>query len=221
MGLAPKRDLETTKQGAHETFSAYITRWRQKASRMTDRPNEEDQIQLVVKNLLPVYHKHLFAHYFPNFKALIGAGTQVEDAINDGTIKTEEVRSCRTNFVGKNNAEVNAITQPIQPFYLNDVNPPRQFTDLFMPLERVLEKLISRDLLKPLDPRPPPNPYPRTTTRMSTVSTTNPKAMPPTVVFAFATKSKTMTSKSSHPQPVQMSPVILSHLTTTHPLLTT
>lgn len=116
---------------------------------------------MVVKNLLPVYHKHLFAHYFPNFKALIGANTQVEDAINDGTIKTEEVRSRKTNFTGKNHAEVNTITQPIQPFYLNDINPPRQFTDLFMPLKKVLEKLISRDLLKPFDPRPPPNPLPK------------------------------------------------------------
>jgi len=157
-----RRDLETTKQGANETFSAFITRWRQKASKMADRPNEEDQIQLVVKNLLPVYHKHLFAHYFPNFKALIGAGTQVEDAIADGLIKTEEVQSSRRpNFAGKNNAEVNAIAQPIQLISLNDTNPPRQFTELHMPLEKVLEKLKSRGLLKPLDPRPPPNPLPK------------------------------------------------------------
>lgn len=30
-----------------------------------------------------------------------------------------------------------------------------------MPLERVFEKLRSHDLLKPLDPRPPPNPLPK------------------------------------------------------------
>ena len=129
---------------------------------MTDRPNEEDQIQLVVKNLLPVYHKHLFAHYFPNFKALVGAGTQVEDAIADGTIKTEEIqRSRRTNFGGKTSAEVNTITQPARPFSLNGSTSPGQFTELYMPLERIFEKLRSRDLLKPLDPRPPLNPLPK------------------------------------------------------------
>jgi len=157
-----RRDLETTKQGVNKTFSTFIIRWRQKASKMTDRRNKEDQIQLVVKNLLPIYHKHLFAHYFPNFKALVGAGTKVEDAIADGTIKTKEIqRSRRTNFGEKTSAEVNTITQPAHPFSLNDSTSPCQFTELYMPLERVFEKLRSRDLLKPLDPRPPPNPLPK------------------------------------------------------------
>ena len=38
---------------------------------------EEEQLTMVVKNLLPIYHKYLFAQYFPNFKALIAAGTQI------------------------------------------------------------------------------------------------------------------------------------------------
>ena len=45
---------------------------------------------MVVKNLLPVYHKYLFAQYFLNFKVLIVAGTQIEDAINNGTIKNDD-----------------------------------------------------------------------------------------------------------------------------------
>ena len=46
------RDLETTKQGAGETFSKFITRWKGKASRMVNRPNEKDQINMIIKNLL-------------------------------------------------------------------------------------------------------------------------------------------------------------------------
>ena len=38
---------------------------------MINRPNEEEQLIMVVKNLLPIYHKYLFAQYFPYFKALI------------------------------------------------------------------------------------------------------------------------------------------------------
>ena len=57
---------------------------------MIARPSEEEQIQMVVKNLLPIFHKHLFAQYFPNFKALVIAGTQVEDAINNVMLKKEE-----------------------------------------------------------------------------------------------------------------------------------
>lgn len=53
---------------------------------MTVRPNEEEQLNMIVKNLLPTYNKYLFARYFPNFKTLIAAGTQIEDAINNSGI---------------------------------------------------------------------------------------------------------------------------------------
>ena len=36
------RDLETTKQGVKETFSKYMTRWKGKASKMVNKPNEKD-----------------------------------------------------------------------------------------------------------------------------------------------------------------------------------
>ena len=40
------RDLETTKQGVGETFSKYMTRWKGKASKMVNRTNEKDQINM-------------------------------------------------------------------------------------------------------------------------------------------------------------------------------
>ena len=68
---------------------------------MMSRSSEEEQLAMVVKNLFPLYHKYLFAQYFPNFKALIVAGTQIEDAINNGTIKTDDLPRFRKN-VGSN-----------------------------------------------------------------------------------------------------------------------
>ena len=62
---------------------------------MLNRPNEKERLTMVVKNLLPIYHKYLFAQYFPNFKALTAAGTQIEDAVNNGTIKNEEALGLR------------------------------------------------------------------------------------------------------------------------------
>ena len=88
-----RRDLETTKQGPKESFSSFITKWRAKAPQMIMRSSEEEQLQMVVKNLIPIYHEHLFAQYFPNFKALIIVGTQVEDAINNGMIRGEDLVS--------------------------------------------------------------------------------------------------------------------------------
>ena len=49
-------------------------------------------------NFLPIYNKYLFAQYFPNFKALIAARTQIEDAINNGTIKTDDLPRFRKNL---------------------------------------------------------------------------------------------------------------------------
>ena len=42
------RYLETTKQGVGETFSEYMTRWKGKASRMVNMPNEKDQINMII-----------------------------------------------------------------------------------------------------------------------------------------------------------------------------
>ena len=74
-------------------------------------PNEEEQLTMVVKNLLPVNHKYLFAQNFPNFKALIVAGTQIEDAINNGTIKNEDAPKFKRNFgpSSSKNVEVSNI----------------------------------------------------------------------------------------------------------------
>ena len=65
---------------------------------MMNRPSEEEQLTMVVKNLLPVYHKYLFAQYFPNFKVLITTGTQIEDAKNNGTIKNKDPPRFKKNL---------------------------------------------------------------------------------------------------------------------------
>ena len=68
-----RRDLETTKQDPKESFSTFITKWKSKATQMINKPKEKEQLTMVVKNLLPICHKYLFAQYFPNFKALTAA----------------------------------------------------------------------------------------------------------------------------------------------------
>ena len=63
-----RRDLETTKQEPKESFSTFIAKWRSKATQMMHKPNKEEQLTMVVKNLLLTCHKYLFAQYFPNLK---------------------------------------------------------------------------------------------------------------------------------------------------------
>ena len=49
------KDLETTKQRGGETFSEYLVRWREKASRMINFLGEKDQVNIMMKGLLPIY----------------------------------------------------------------------------------------------------------------------------------------------------------------------
>ena len=135
-----------------------------------NRTNEKEQLTMVVKNLLPIYHKYLFGQYFPNFKALIAAGTQIEDAINNGTIKNEDAPKFKRNFEPSSSkvAKVSNIYkidpyQLIAPVQISQGLPPRprrEFHELYMPTSQVFEKLKEKGLLKPLDPKPIPNPLP-------------------------------------------------------------
>lgn len=50
---------------------------------MTNKLDQEEKIKLAMKNLVLLYHSHLFVLYFAIFKALIKVGAQVEYAINN------------------------------------------------------------------------------------------------------------------------------------------
>ena len=78
------RDLENTKQGFNETFSEYMMRWKNKVSRMVNRPNEKDKINMIIKNLLPAYNNRLLSSPINSFVELCDCGTRIEDAINIG-----------------------------------------------------------------------------------------------------------------------------------------
>ena len=84
------RDLETTKQGVGEIFSEYMTRWKTKASRLVNRPNEKDQINMIIKNLLPAYNNRLLSSLISSFGELCDCGTRIEDALNNGQLEKRE-----------------------------------------------------------------------------------------------------------------------------------
>ena len=100
---------------------------------MITRPNEEEQIQMVVKNLLPIFHKHLFAQYFLNFKALVIIGTQVEDAINNGMLKNEEGFIFKKVATHTTNEEAINVVVPQTSSTINS-RPRRKFNELHMPM---------------------------------------------------------------------------------------
>ena len=103
---------------------------------------------------------------------MIATRTQIEDAINNGTIKNDDPLRFKKNL-GSNSkaAEVSNIHKndpyqpiaPIAPMHISQgppQRPRREFLELYMPMSQVFEKLKAKGLLKPLDPRPIPNPLP-------------------------------------------------------------
>ena len=155
--------METTKQEPKESFFSFITKWRSKVAQIMNRLSEEEQLTMVVKNLLHVYHKYFFAQYFPNFKALIASRTQIKDAINNGTIKNEDPSRFKMNLGSSSKtAEVPNIykNDPYQLIAPIAPVPILHGHELYMPVSKVFEKLKAKGLLKPLDPRPIPNTLP-------------------------------------------------------------
>ena len=84
------RHLQTTKQDAEETFSEYMTRWKTKASRMVNWPNEKDQIKMIIKNLFLVYNSRFLSSSISSFGELCDCGTRIEDVLNNGQLEKGE-----------------------------------------------------------------------------------------------------------------------------------
>ena len=61
-----------------------MKRWKGKASKMVNRPNEKDQIYIIIKNLLPTYNSRLLSLPISSFGELCDRRTRIEDAINNG-----------------------------------------------------------------------------------------------------------------------------------------
>ncbi|XP_030942259.1 uncharacterized protein LOC115967323 [Quercus lobata] len=113
------RDLETTKQGVGETFSEYMTKWRGKASRMVNRPNEKDQINMIIKNFIPAYNSRLLSSPISSFGELCDCRTRIEDAINNGQLEKGE---CKPPIKKTYGVEVTNFEAP-NPVYVSAIIP--------------------------------------------------------------------------------------------------
>ena len=106
---------------------------------------------------------------FQILKLFIAAGIEIDDAINNGTIKNEDAPKFKRNFgpSSSKTVEVSNIykTDPYQliaPVQISQGPPPRprrEFHEIYMPMSEMFEKLKAKGLLKPLDQKPIPNPY--------------------------------------------------------------
>ena len=83
-------DLEMTRQIDNETFSEFLVRWRAKASKMINKLDEKDQVNIVMKGLLPIYYNRMFASPIMDFEQLCNSGMRIEDAIDNVQLDKRE-----------------------------------------------------------------------------------------------------------------------------------
>ena len=161
------RDLETTKHDVGETFSEYMTRWMTKASRMVNRPNEKEQINMMIKNLLLVYNSRHLSSLNSSFGELCYCGTRIENALNNGQLEKGESKppTKKTYGGGTTSKAPNLIIVSIiipQQTLAYPKKAHREFSNLGMTLTQAYENLSFKGFIKPLDPTLMPNPIPPT-----------------------------------------------------------
>ncbi|RVW67952.1 hypothetical protein CK203_064371 [Vitis vinifera] len=141
-----RRELEATRQRPEESISSFVTRWRAKVAGMVDRPKEQDQIDMVLRNLQPRFARRLVGIPFQDLRSLVQATFSVEEAIARG-LWTDTTLS----------PDKPLLHPPPRPYAQR---PARQFTPLGMTLTRAFEKLRDAGVIVPLAPRPLPHHVP-------------------------------------------------------------
>ena len=77
-----RRELESLRQGSDESVSSFISRWREKAAEMIERPTERDQMSMFLRSLHPRFARHLTGVPFQDFRSLVQALFDVDDGIS-------------------------------------------------------------------------------------------------------------------------------------------
>ncbi|RVW85543.1 hypothetical protein CK203_044082 [Vitis vinifera] len=79
-----RRELESLRQGSDESVSSFISRWREKAVEMIERPTERDQMGMFLRSLHPRFARHLTGVPFQDFRSLVQALLDVDDGLSRG-----------------------------------------------------------------------------------------------------------------------------------------
>ena len=96
-----------------------MTRWKGKTSRMVNSPNEKDQINMIIKNLLLAYNSRILSSPISSFGELCDCGTWIEDAINNGQVeKGESELSIKKTYGGGE-----TTSKAPNPMNVNDIIP--------------------------------------------------------------------------------------------------
>ncbi|XP_077250561.1 uncharacterized protein LOC143889991 [Tasmannia lanceolata] len=163
-----RRDLKMLKQQIHEPFSTFVKKWRRKAAQMTNRPSEEDQLSIIVKNLSSPYAQYMATQYYPDFKHFIHTGNMTEDALAQGVVLKHYVNlkeGKRTITAPKEVNQLGTSRPPPRNIVMGGEKPiqrpKKEFTLLPYTPSSIMRNLVRDGVIELLPPRPPPDPLPR------------------------------------------------------------
>ena len=124
-----QRELEALRQRPDETFTSFISCWREKILQIIDRPSERNQITMFVRSLQPRFARHLIGSRHTDFGTLLQALYNIEEGISRGLW----VESSLTDPKGKRplggpRSDVGAIStyRPRPPRYQQPHQQPYQ-----------------------------------------------------------------------------------------------
>ncbi|KAJ9672970.1 hypothetical protein PVL29_026298 [Vitis rotundifolia] len=193
-----KRELEATRQTPDESISSFVSHWRAKVAGMIDRLKEQDQIDIVLRNLQPRFARCLVGVPFQDLKSLVHAAFSVEEAIARGlwTDTTPSPDSKGKKPIGPftRSGEVSAISyQHQRPAHHSSYRPPTVRAHLSHPQYQATT-------------HPPPRPYAQRPARQFT-----PLGMTLTRAFEKLRDAGLIVPLAPHPLPPSVPPHFRSH----------
>ncbi|KAL6322025.1 hypothetical protein AAG906_003167 [Vitis piasezkii] len=124
-----RREFEATRQRPNESISSFVSRYRAKVVGMIDRSKEQDQIDMVLRNLQPRFARRLVGIPFQDLKSLVHATFSVEEAIARGlwtdTTSSPNSKGKRLIRSSRRSGKAGAISyQHQRPAHHSSYRPP-------------------------------------------------------------------------------------------------
>ena len=147
------RELELTKQNSNEDFVTLLNRWREKATQITNRPSQEDQVRLVICNLQSMYGDHIKFQPIESFTKLYKVGLLIREEVYANKNKGSNNNSFKkSNNNNPSSSNVNALTTYSRCYQ----GPQRTFTSLGLTLKAAFTRFHAKGALQAIDPTPGP-----------------------------------------------------------------
>src|SRR5256884_3079950 len=160
------RELETTVQKRDEPFIDYLTWWRKRLILIKNRPDENELIEMFIKGTLPEFRNKLYFIPLKDFSEVYNMGIRIENQLNEerrANVKPGFNGNRGGNGFGKQSGSSGSGNdKPGIGYSVNSVRSggERRFSNLGLPLSKVLERCIKRGLLQSLELKPLPDPLP-------------------------------------------------------------